>query len=68
MDKALLEYVMKTHGVSRADLCKRIGMSLCTFSKKVNGKTQFTIEEVRAIMVALDIKDPTPIFFADAVS
>ena len=68
MDKALLEYVMKTQGVSRSELCKRIGISLCTFSKKMCGKTQFTLDEVKAIMSVLDIKDPTPIFFADVVS
>lgn len=68
MDKALLEYVMKTKGMNRAELCKKIGISLCTFSKKMCGKTQFTLDEVKAIMAALDIKDPTPIFFADKVS
>lgn len=68
MDRALLEYIMKSQGVDRAGLCNKIGMSLCTFSKKMNGKTQFTLDEVKAIMTALNIKDPMPVFFADKVS
>lgn len=68
MNRALLEYVMKSQEITRVALCKKIGMSLSTFSKKMCGKTQFTLDEVKAIMNVLNISDPVPIFFADKVS
>lgn len=68
MDKYLLIYEMRKSHISRQELCAKIGMSMPSFSKKINGKVQFTLDEIKAIMKALNISDPRPIFFTEEVS
>jgi predicted transcriptional regulator len=68
MDKDLLEYNIKKRGVKTIDLCKKIGISRTAFYRKCNGTSDFTLTEVKKIVEALCIDDPTPIFFADKVS
>ena len=68
MDKIRLQYEMRAKGVTAKELCKAIGISLCAFSRKCNGKSQFTLKEIKAITKYLELDSPIPIFFADFVS
>ena len=68
MNKALLEYQMKIHGVTANELSEMLGIDRSTFSKKCNGKSEFKQQEIQKIINVLKIEDPTPIFFADEVS
>lgn len=68
MNRYLLEYEIKRHGYTISTFCAALGMSRSTFSKKVNGKSEFTRAEIEAIVKLLEIENPTPIFFDDKVS
>lgn len=68
MDKLKLYYLIKSKGYKVKDFCKVVGISECAFSRKVNGKSEFTLDEIKRICEALEIKDPMPIFFAEWVS
>lgn len=50
----LLE-LMESKNVSRPNLCKKLGISLNTFSNKVNGHTYFTTIEIKKICKILEI-------------
>lgn len=68
MNKALLEYEMKRRGITAIQLSEYLGIDRSTFSKKCNGQSEFKQSEIQSIIRFLNIKDPTPIFFADEVS
>ena len=68
MDKVLLEYEMKKRGLNSATLCKQIGICRSAFSKKCNGKSEFKLSEIQAIVNCLELEDPAPIFFNQKVS
>lgn len=64
MNKALLEYEMKTRGVSTEELCEKIGISRSAFYRKCNGTSEFTLGEIKTIVAALGLDSPINIFFA----
>ena len=64
MDKALLEYKMKTNGKSISDMCKMLGISRSAFYRKCNGKSEFTHSEIQKIVAYLKLESPLEIFFA----
>lgn len=68
MDKLRLLYEIKSKGYKVKDFCKIVGISSSAFSKKINGKSEFTLGEIKRICNTLEIKDPMPIFFAEWVS
>jgi len=68
MNKALLEYEMKINNVSIGDICRMLGLSRSAFYRKTNGKTQFTLGEIKKICEVLKLESPMNIFFADKVS
>ena len=68
MNRALLEYEMKIKGISTEQVCKSIGVSRSAFYRKCNGKSDFTLTEIKEILNLLSLTDPTNIFFADEVS
>ena len=64
MDKALLEYHMKVKGVTRKEMCSKLGIDHSTFYRKCNGKSEFTQSEIQAIVDILQLESPMAIFFA----
>ena len=68
MDKLKLEYEMKKKGLTTAELCEKIGISVSTFYRKCNGKSEFKLREIKAIAEALNLETPNSIFFAEQVS
>lgn len=64
MNKALLEYKMKSNGKSIMDMCKMLGISRSAFYRKCNGKSEFTQGEIQKIVVYLNLDSPVEIFFA----
>ena len=68
MNKALLEYEMKRRGITAVQMSERLGIDRSTFSKKLNGQSEFKQSEIQNIISYLGITDPTPIFFAEEVS
>lgn len=68
MNKCRLEEEMKKQGVSKEKLCSELGISRSAFYRKCKGKTQFTLEEIQAIVRVLKLESPVEIFFADKVS
>lgn len=63
MDKARLEYEMKKKGISTAELCKKVGISVSAFYRKCNEITEFKLCEIKKIAEILDLDSVTPIFF-----
>ena len=68
MDKFKLLYEMNRRGVSQTKLCEDLNISRSAFYRKLNGKSEFTLPEIRAIVEYLDLDSPMGIFFAEKVS
>lgn len=68
MDKDLLFYYIRKSGLSVKALCDSIKMPRSTFYRKVNGESEFTLSEMQDIADAVNVKNPTEIFFAHKVS
>lgn len=68
MNKALLEYEMKRHGVSIGKMCEELHISRSAFYRKCNGISEFTQKEIQHIVDFLDLDTPVGIFFSSKVS
>ena len=53
--------------VSQAKLSGYLGITVQSLNAKLNGRTQFTLEEAVKITEFLNLKDPVDIFFAPSV-
>ena len=65
MNKALLEYRMREKGKSMSDMCEMLNISRSAFYRKCNGKSEFTISEIKKIIDYLHLDSPMEIFFAN---
>lgn len=68
VDKALLEYKMRVKGKNISDMCEMLGISRSAFYRKCNGKSEFTVGEIKKIVDFLGLDSPMEIFFAQEVS
>ncbi len=68
MNKAKLEYEMAVRGVTKGELCEALGMCRAAFYRKCNGKSEFTLSEIQAIVKYLNLETPMGIFFDAEVS
>lgn len=48
---------LKEHGITYAELSTILGMSITSFSDKMNGKKRFYIDEVKKISRVLNLTD-----------
>lgn len=53
--------------VSQERLAKALGISVQSLNAKINGRSQFTLEEVIKITELLSITEPVDIFFNPSV-
>ena len=65
MNKALLEYKMSEKGKSIEDMCRILNISRSAFYRKCNGKSEFTLREIKEIVTILNLDSPVEIFFAE---
>ena len=68
MNKELLLYEIRKHGLTAEKVSQAIGISKSAFSKKINGKSEFTLSEIQAIVKILGLDSPMDVFFAPQVS
>ena len=68
VNKALLEYKMRVKGKNILDMCEMLGISRSAFYRKCNGKSEFTIGEIKKIVEFLSLDSPMEIFFVEEVS
>lgn len=70
MDIILLDYFIKKNGFDCTSLSKAIGMTICTLSRKRQGITEFTLNEIKSIKKVLHLssEEVLNIFFADELS
>lgn len=68
MNKALLEYEMNKHNISKAEICHVLGISRSAFYRKCNGLSEFTQGEIKTIIEFLKLDSPMDIFFSEEVS
>ena len=54
--------------ISQAKLSEHLGITVQSLNAKLNGRTQFTLEEAIKITAFLRLKDPVDIFFNPSVS
>lgn len=63
-----LLYMMKRDGVKTGDMCAALGITKSTWSKKINGASDFTLSQMWKIADVLGLENPGDIFFARNVS
>lgn len=63
-----LKGIMKEKNYSQNKLAKQIGITTQSLNAKLNGRSQFTIEEAINIIAVLKIIKPEEIFFNNTVS
>lgn len=70
MNKNRLEFEMKERGISVGRLCAEIGISRSAYYRKCNGKSEFTLAEIKAIIKLLNLEEKiaADIFFSEKVS
>lgn len=64
VDTARLRGLIAEKGLSQRKIAHMIGITEKTFYEKMK-RGVFGSDEISALLSILDIKDPTPIFFAD---
>ena len=63
-----LKGIMREKNYSQNKLAKQIGITTQCLNAKLNGRSQFTIEEAINIIAVLKIIKPEEIFFNNTVS
>lgn len=63
MNYGKLKGIMREKGCSQKKLADKMGMTVQSINSKLNGRTQFTIEEALNIICILNIEKPAEIFF-----
>lgn len=66
--KDILYSRIKACGYNRSEFIEKIGMSRPAFYRKVNGQSEFSLSEIKAIMKVLKLRSPQEIFFSKEVS
>lgn len=61
-DKKVLRQYIRDKGITEKELAKRIGIDYTTFSHKMNGKTQWKLNEIQALVEILKIKNYGKVF------
>ena len=62
VDKALFSGYMQKRGYTQRKLAKELGMSKNALNNKVNGRSVFTVDEVKEMCSILGISDKRDIF------
>ena len=68
MNKQKLEDRMKQCNVSKRQAYERLKISRSAFYRKLNGISEFTLQEIRELMSMLNLKSADEIFFDKEVS
>ena len=70
MNGLLLKYIAARYGDTMQDLADALGIFPTTLSRKVNGKDEFKLREIRQIIerYSLTPEDVMRIFFTDEVA
>lgn len=66
-DLKRLKGAIVANGYTQADVSKMLGMSFPSFNKRLNGKTEFKLSEIRALKKILNIECVDDIFFTEKV-
>ena len=67
-DKKRLEAELVLQNISKAEFAKALGIDTSTLYKKMNGKSDWTLTEIRKMGEILGKDKINPIFFAEKVS
>jgi len=67
MNKKMLYAKMLEKDINREQMCELLNINPATFSRKCNGRTEFTLGEITKICDALNVS-PMGIFFEEKVS
>ena len=54
-NQKLLKAKIIAHGLTRAEMAKKIGISLTTLNYKLNGRQEFKLSEVKKICTILNL-------------
>ena len=66
IDKAKFQQFLLKHGITRRDFCEKMGFSESTLSKKLNGITKWSLDELLKVKTELNLSKTEfyDIFFA----
>ncbi|WP_070000636.1 helix-turn-helix domain-containing protein [Cellulosilyticum sp. I15G10I2] len=56
--------LMEKHHISFGELAEKLNISKQTLTRKVNGSTDWTYQEITTLTQLLSIKDPQDFFFS----
>ena len=56
---------MAVHGIGKAEMCEKLGISRSAFYRKCMGISEFTQGEIQKIVNILNLKSPMGIFFTE---
>ncbi|MDU1314504.1 MAG: helix-turn-helix transcriptional regulator [Clostridium septicum] len=62
-----LKGIMREKGYSQKNLANKMGVTVQSLNSKLNGRTQFTIEEALNIICILKLEKPIEIFFQNHI-
>lgn len=70
MKRKLLKTIMAKRRITQKELAESCGISTSAFSKRLNGETEFTLEEIKILSRCLSLTDEAvmSIFFDSKVS
>lgn len=68
MNKSKLEEVMNQKKISKAAMCKELGISRSAFYRKCEGISEFTLAEIQKMVDILNLSSPMGVFFDAKVS
>ena len=63
VDTRKLKGLLIENGYTQADIAEKLGISLNSFSRKINNKTQFNLTEAFLLKNILKISDMEKVFF-----
>lgn len=65
MNKHRLQYELRVRNLRADDLCVALGISRSALSRKCNGKSEFTLSEIKETVKFLGLESPAPIFLIE---
>ena len=63
IDKSKIVESMKKRGLTGVQIAEMLDIGLRSWTRKINGKGDFTASEIEKLCEILKIKNPTPYFF-----
>lgn len=68
MDKYMILMKMRLKGITQTQMSELLGITPVTFSRKLNGQSEFKMSEIVKMAKALEVPASSKIFFSKEVT